>query len=611
MNFDIGNILGGTIGIFIIVLFFGGSIFVHELGHFLAARKRGLKIERFSIGFGPRILGWTGKDGVDYRISLLPLGGYVALPQMADMQGIEGENQTNPDSLPPISYTDKVIVAVMGVVFNVLFAFAIACVLWVTKIPVPANSTTTVIGHIDATLAGQEKPSPARAAGLLPGDKILAIDGEPVEDFTQVIQKINLGSGRDPQGNPQAILTIERNGKRIDPITVKPEKIDLNPTSGDSVRQIGIAAAGDIIIESPLPGTPAAQAGLQQGDQLLALNDTPLHSIRHLRQLLEVNGIQPVNLRLRTATGTERTTTLTPKLHTDTVELARLSFTEPGDGDNAPPLARKLHLVPVPDDYLNPKPNAPRDNLMICDTLPASAAHSGSLRPGTILSAINLPKQILALRTPAELVEAMKTLKPRGNGTVPEAAFFFKTPSEGKTIILRNAGATLVPEKKLPLIGVTHMEKAELVRRNPIEQIHSAFRLTIESLRKLVDRNSDVGLNHLMGVISIAKTYYSNADDIKRILWFTLIININLALLNILPLPVLDGGHILIATVQKILGRALPLKLIATVQYLFITLFLLLMGYVLLNDVKRCSGDNTLELGNKIQKLYVRPPAQP
>jgi regulator of sigma E protease len=63
--------------IFLIVLFFGGSIFVHELGHFLAARRRGVKVERFSIGFGPKIFSWRGKDGVEYRLSWLPLGGYV------------------------------------------------------------------------------------------------------------------------------------------------------------------------------------------------------------------------------------------------------------------------------------------------------------------------------------------------------------------------------------------------------------------------------------------------------------------------------------------------------------------------------------------------------
>ncbi|MDV7401561.1 site-2 protease family protein, partial [Arthrospira platensis SPKY1] len=95
---------------------------MHELGHFLAARRRGLLVERFSIGFGPRLFGWT-RDGVDYRVSLLPLGGYVALPQLADMGRIEGAEDENAEPLPPISYADKMIVAVMGAVFNVIFAF--------------------------------------------------------------------------------------------------------------------------------------------------------------------------------------------------------------------------------------------------------------------------------------------------------------------------------------------------------------------------------------------------------------------------------------------------------------------------------------------------------
>ncbi len=89
-NLSFGDLLGSLWGLALVAIFFGGSIFVHELGHFLAARKRGLKIERFSIGFGPRLFGWTGKDGVDYRVSIIPLGGYVALPQLADMEGIEG-----------------------------------------------------------------------------------------------------------------------------------------------------------------------------------------------------------------------------------------------------------------------------------------------------------------------------------------------------------------------------------------------------------------------------------------------------------------------------------------------------------------------------------------
>ena len=81
---------------FILVALFalGFTIFIHELGHFLAARQRGLIITRFSIGFGPKLFGWV-KDGVEYRISMFPFGGYVALPQLADMGRLEGENENS------------------------------------------------------------------------------------------------------------------------------------------------------------------------------------------------------------------------------------------------------------------------------------------------------------------------------------------------------------------------------------------------------------------------------------------------------------------------------------------------------------------------------------
>src|SRR6185369_9766870 len=84
----------------LVVFFFGGSIFVHELGHFLAARRRGAVVERFSIGFGPAIWSRRGKDGVEYRLSWIPLGGYVLLPQLADLGAVEGESTTDVKKLP-------------------------------------------------------------------------------------------------------------------------------------------------------------------------------------------------------------------------------------------------------------------------------------------------------------------------------------------------------------------------------------------------------------------------------------------------------------------------------------------------------------------------------
>ena len=141
MSLDtITSLLGNVWSIAMIVLFFGGSIFVHELGHFLAARRRGVKVERFSIGFGPKIASWE-RDGVEYRLSWLPLGGYVALPQLADMATIEGgEPERVPfvgteissgseefgHGLPLISYSTRMIVFAAGAFFNLLFAFALA-----------------------------------------------------------------------------------------------------------------------------------------------------------------------------------------------------------------------------------------------------------------------------------------------------------------------------------------------------------------------------------------------------------------------------------------------------------------------------------------------------
>lgn len=120
---------------FLVVLLFGGSIFVHELGHFLAARRRGAVVERFSIGFGPPIFKWKGKDGVEYRVSWFPLGGYVLLPQLADLGAVEGQSSVDTSKLPPVSYATKMIVFVAGATFNILFAFFLACIVWVVGQP--------------------------------------------------------------------------------------------------------------------------------------------------------------------------------------------------------------------------------------------------------------------------------------------------------------------------------------------------------------------------------------------------------------------------------------------------------------------------------------------
>ena len=170
--------------IFIAVFVLGFSIFIHELGHYMAARKRGLIADRFSIGFGPRLFGWHYK-GTDFRVSLLPLGGYVSLPQLADMGRIEGAIETESAPLPAISYADKMIVLVMGVVFNFLLAFLLSLILWGVGREVIHS---TEVGHVAQQIVNADNqivPGPAFTAGLKKGDTITEIDGQKIYDWMQ------------------------------------------------------------------------------------------------------------------------------------------------------------------------------------------------------------------------------------------------------------------------------------------------------------------------------------------------------------------------------------------------------------------------------------------
>src|SRR5258707_2930806 len=159
-----------------VVLLFNLLIFVHELGHFLAARWRGLKIDRFAIWFGKPI--WKATiNGVEYALGTIPAGGYVALPQMASMEAIEGKSESSGKPLPPISALDKIIVAFAGPLFSFLLALFFAVVVMLVGRPVTEGERTTIVGYV-------EKDGPADKAGLRPGDQILEINNQPVTKFS-------------------------------------------------------------------------------------------------------------------------------------------------------------------------------------------------------------------------------------------------------------------------------------------------------------------------------------------------------------------------------------------------------------------------------------------
>ena len=253
--------------LFEVVILFNLLIVVHELGHFLAARWRGLVIEKFGVWFGKPL--WKKTiNGVEYSLGSLPLGGFVALPQLAPMDIIEGETDTDRAKLPPISVLDKIIVAVAGPLFSLLLALVFATLVWAVGHPVGEADMTTIIGYV-------EPGSPGEKAGLKAGDKILEVDGKRVTRFSGMNDSVIWNVIRS-EGDTIPFV-VDRKGQRLS-FSVVPYIASTSGWRRKGVRQVLIYPSSRPMIDQVEKGSPAAAAGLQAGDIIQGFNGHPMYN---------------------------------------------------------------------------------------------------------------------------------------------------------------------------------------------------------------------------------------------------------------------------------------------------------------------------------------------
>lgn len=260
-----------------VVLIFNLLIVVHELGHFLAAKWRGLVVEKFAIWFGKPI--WSKKiGGVEYILGSIPAGGYVAIPQLAPMEALEGKVEQSRDMLPPVKPLDKIIVAAAGPVFSFGLAFVMACIVWGVGKP-QSEFDSPVIGFI-------QEGGPAAEAGLRVGDEILAVDGAPVKHFMSGTDSVKWRIVRS-EGEKIA-FTVKREGQvmTIESGWVKPETSSWRRPALREVR------LGPRIIPSVgfvVPGGIGAAAGFQAGDVITDVNGEPIFNLSDLGPFIDAN----------------------------------------------------------------------------------------------------------------------------------------------------------------------------------------------------------------------------------------------------------------------------------------------------------------------------------
>ncbi|HSV62320.1 MAG TPA: RIP metalloprotease RseP [Chthoniobacterales bacterium] len=283
-----GHILRVIFILLEVVLLFNLLIVVHELGHFLAARWRGLYIEGFGVWFGKPL--WKKTiNGVQYSLGSLPFGGFVKLPQLAPMDMIEGKADLDRAVLPKISALDKIIVAVAGPLFSVLLALFFACVVWAVGHPVSESDLTTVIGYV-------QKDSTAAKAGLQPGDKILEIDGRPVTRFFGMNDSVVWNVVRSE--GPTIPFKIERNGK-VMTLEVVPLIAETSGWRRKSTRQVGIQPAVTPLVDGIEKNSPAEKAGVKVGDIVTAVNGSPIFNALSLVDEIEKHPTDELALDVR------------------------------------------------------------------------------------------------------------------------------------------------------------------------------------------------------------------------------------------------------------------------------------------------------------------------
>jgi len=576
------------------VLGFGFMIFVHELGHFLAAKLVGVRVEKFSFGMGPRLFGRKWGQ-TDYMVSAVPIGGYV---KMAG--GDEGEESKGaPDEFVSKSPGRRALIIFAGPLFSVLFGFPLMMGVYL----IGRDMLMPQVSHVLID-------SPAWEAGVKHGDRIERFGDEPIETFAQL--RIAVLSSPSGESLP---LVVRRGGQTLTLDVTLPRQEELGVVCAFESAEVSLIT----------PGSPAAEAGIEKGDVLKTFNGEPIRGWTHFRRCVLSSPGETVTLGIERG-GSPLTVEVTPKPLPRTTpgftvrlprEVGGVRKGFPADG-----------TLKVGDRIVKVNDRAVEDWWAIEDAVAEGPATvSLTVERGEETLTVELDRAWghraadtlgVTPRLTYIVADIQTTTEPQiqpGDELVTvgedvarafrERALLYRPPRDVlpdiagvKSVTVRRGDETFEiaiqpSEMEVGQLGIKATCRSTLFKAGLIGSLKPAFVETVAAaklvyvvLRKLIGR--DVPSGAVAGPLGILQITYTQATQgFSEFLHLIGMITVNIGVLNLLPLPPLDGGRLVFLAYEKLRGKAPNRRVQEIILLTGVALLVVVLLWATKNDIVR------------------------
>ncbi len=534
----------------VFLVFLGVLVFVHELGHFLVAKLLKVKVLKFSIGFGPRVFGFT-RGETEYRISWIPLGGYVKMAGELPHEELGPEEAARGFlAQPPWK---RALIVIAGPAFNLLF-------------PILAYFFVFVGAHqeISSRIGAVEPGMPAAHAKLEPGDVIVELNGKSVRTFDEVREAL---TGVHDRAVP---IAVQRGDELVRTEITPTRTVEVNPIARLTRGMIGISPGARAAILGVPAGSPAEAAGLKTFDRVLTLNGQPVKDEIALAEML-AKASSPLTLEVARPRRLE-----VAGANVQTADIVKLTMEkQPGEGYAAL--------------------GAERDDLYVGVVEQGSPAASAGVRPGDRLLEVD-GEPIIAIALFSSKLQELE-LEP--------FQLTWRSGTEVKTKALRQAKVEVIDEFKQSndvidlgirsSVWLNELSEPEMItiHRGPAE----ALAVSAEKVPELIGQTAiligklftgDVPAKNVGGPLALFQIATKTAEHgAESFVSAMAIVSINLGLMNLLPIPVLDGFALLAALWEGIRRRPIPMRAREVANMIGLAMLAVIMLWVMTQDIQK------------------------